>query len=65
MGIACLLERHLPENKLASLAEGGIGFLEDGDEVVMEGWCENRHTGRRFGFGECSGGVLPALNVYT
>lgn len=65
MGIACLLERHLPENKLASLAEGGIGFLEDGDEVVMEGWCVNRHSGRRFGFGECSGVVLPALNVYT
>ncbi|BCS20853.1 uncharacterized protein APUU_21285S [Aspergillus puulaauensis] len=65
MGIACLLERHLPENKLASLTEGQIGFLEDGDEVVMEGWCVNRHTGRRFGFGECSGVVLPALNVDT
>lgn len=50
---------------MASLAEGGIGFLEDGDEVVMEGWCVNRNTGRRFGFGECSGVVLPALNVYT
>lgn len=65
MGIACLLERHLSENKLATLTGNGIGFLEDGDEVVIEGWCVNRHTGKRFGFGECSGVVLPALAVDT
>ncbi|KAL4981650.1 hypothetical protein BDW68DRAFT_172048 [Aspergillus falconensis] len=63
IGIACLLERNLPQNKLSSLAETGIVFLEDGDEVVMEGWCINRHTGRRFGFGECRGVVLPALKA--
>ena len=35
-------------------------FLEDGDTVVLRGWCEA--PGRaRIGFGECRGEVLPAL----
>ena len=35
-------------------------FLEDGDAVVLRGWCEA--PGRaRIGFGECRGEVLPAL----
>ena len=33
-------------------------FLEDGDEVIMRGWCEK--DGLRIGFGECRGTVLPA-----
>ncbi|CAN5681864.1 fumarylacetoacetase [soil metagenome] len=32
-------------------------FLEDGDEVVMTGWCE-RAGYRRVGFGECRGVVV-------
>ena len=31
-------------------------FLEDGDEVIMRGWCE-RDGYRRIGFGECRGMV--------
>jgi fumarylacetoacetase len=34
-------------------------FLEDGDEVIVSGWCE-REGFRRIGFGECRGIVLPA-----
>ena len=34
-------------------------FLEDGDEVIMRGFCE-REGARRIGFGECRGIVLPA-----
>ncbi|MBP9665513.1 MAG: fumarylacetoacetase [Pyrinomonadaceae bacterium] len=34
-------------------------FLEDGDEVIMKGYCE-REGFRRIGFGECRGRVLPA-----
>ncbi|KAL4928976.1 uncharacterized protein BDV17DRAFT_298284 [Aspergillus undulatus] len=63
IGIACLLERNLPQNKLSALSDAGIVYLEDGDEVVMEGWAVNRETGGRIGFGECRGAVLPALNV--
>ncbi|HVS31047.1 MAG TPA: fumarylacetoacetase [Thermoanaerobaculia bacterium] len=34
-------------------------FLEDGDEVIMRGWCE-REGATRIGFGECRGLVLPS-----
>ncbi|XP_059613263.1 fumarylacetoacetase [Phlebotomus argentipes] len=33
-------------------------FLQDGDEVVIRGYCEGE--GKRIGFGSCSGVVLPA-----
>lgn len=35
-------------------------FLEDGDEVIMRGFCE-REGFARIGFGECRGTVLPAI----
>ena len=34
-------------------------FLEDGDAVVLRGWCEKAGAAR-IGFGECWGTVLPA-----
>lgn len=34
-------------------------FLEDGDQVIMRGWCQG--DGYRIGFGEVRGRVLPAL----
>jgi fumarylacetoacetase len=34
-------------------------FLEDGDEVIMKGFCE-REGFRRIGLGECRGRVIPA-----
>ncbi|MGI8408283.1 MAG: fumarylacetoacetase [Pyrinomonadaceae bacterium] len=34
-------------------------FLEDGDEVIMKGYCE-REGFRRIGFGECRGRILAA-----
>jgi fumarylacetoacetase len=36
-------------------------FLEDGDTVILRGWCE-RPGFVRIGFGECRGTVLPALS---
>jgi fumarylacetoacetase len=35
-------------------------FLEDGDTVILKGFCERPGT-RRIGFGECRGTVLPAV----
>ncbi len=35
-------------------------FLEDGDEVIMRGFCE-RAGAARIGFGECRGRVRPAI----
>jgi fumarylacetoacetase len=34
-------------------------FLEDGDEIIMRGFCE-REGFRRIGLGECRGRILPA-----
>ena len=34
-------------------------FLEDGDEIIMKGYCE-RESFRRIGFGECRGRVIRA-----
>ena len=35
------------------------GFLADGDEVTLRGFCERRGYAR-IGFGECTGVVVPA-----
>jgi fumarylacetoacetase len=34
-------------------------FIEDGDAIIMRGWCE-KPGAARIGFGECKGVVLPA-----
>jgi fumarylacetoacetase len=36
-------------------------YLEDGDAVVLRGWCE-KPGAARIGFGQCVGTVLPALS---
>ncbi|HSW04060.1 fumarylacetoacetase [Aquabacterium sp.] len=44
-----------------TLADGTQrGFLEDGDALMLRGWCE-RPGAARIGFGECRGVVLPAV----
>jgi fumarylacetoacetase len=37
-------------------------FLEDGDTVIIRGWCEKAGAAR-IGFGVCRGTLLPARNV--
>ncbi|XP_062921842.1 fumarylacetoacetase isoform X2 [Mobula hypostoma] len=37
-------------------------FLQDGDEVILTGFCQG--NGYRVGFGECAGKVLPAVQTY-
>ncbi|MED3562495.1 fumarylacetoacetase [Bacillus xiapuensis] len=36
-------------------------WLEDGDELIMTGWCQG--NGYRIGFGEVSGVIEPALEI--
>ena len=56
----CLLELTWRGAEPLSLPDGETRkFLEDGDEVVMRGWCE-REGYARVGFGECRGVVLGA-----
>jgi fumarylacetoacetase len=36
-------------------------FLEDGDELILRGYCE-REGAVRIGFGECRGRIEPAVS---
>ena len=57
----CLLELTWRGAEPVALAGGeSRKFLEDGDEVIMRGYCE-RPGATRIGFGECRGVVLPAV----
>ena len=38
-------------------------FLEDGDTVVLRGWCCNDDDYNMVGFGECVGTIEPALEL--
>lgn len=55
----CLLESTVGGAEPIDLEQGGTRcFLEDGDEVVMRGWCQGE--GYRVGFGEVKSVVLPS-----
>ena len=57
----CLLERTWRGSEPLALPGGETrAFLEDGDEVILAGFCA-RDGARRIGFGSCAGEVLPAL----
>ncbi|HEV8176525.1 MAG TPA: fumarylacetoacetase [Gemmatimonadales bacterium] len=54
----CLLELTMRGSEPVTLPTGEIRkFLEDGDEVIMRGYCERPGT-TRIGFGECRGVVI-------
>ncbi len=54
----CLQEITLLGRNPLTLSDGEIrASLEDGDEVIMRGWCE-REGFRRIGFGECRGVII-------
>ncbi len=56
----CLLELAWRGTRPLPLPDGtDRKFLEDGDEVILKGWCEAPGF-RRIGVGECRGVVLPA-----
>ncbi|MDQ3180506.1 MAG: fumarylacetoacetase [Acidobacteriota bacterium] len=56
----CLLEMTWRGTEPIELPNGEMRrFLEDGDEVIMKGFCE-REGFRRIGFGTCRGRILPA-----
>lgn len=56
----CLLEQSWKGTEPLTLPNGETRtFLEDGDEVVLRGFCE-RAGYARIGFGECRGRIAPA-----
>ena len=57
-----MLELSWKGTKPLDLGEGVTRkFLQDGDEVIMTGFCQG--NGYRVGFGECRGKILPTTNV--
>jgi fumarylacetoacetase len=56
----CMLELTWRGTEPVELPSGETRrFLEDGDEIIMRGYCE-REGFRRIGLGECRGKVVPA-----
>ncbi|HTS89485.1 MAG TPA: fumarylacetoacetase [Gemmatimonadales bacterium] len=56
----CLLERTWRGREPLTLPTGETrSFLEDGDEVILNGYCE-RPGARRIGLGECRGTIIAA-----
>jgi fumarylacetoacetase len=56
----CLLELTTKGAEPVKLPDGSErAFLEDGDEVILTGYCE-REGFARIGLGSCAGVVLPA-----
>lgn len=56
----CLLELTWRGSEPVALPWGETRtFLQDGDEVILRGYCE-REGARRIGFGECRAVILPA-----
>ena len=49
------LERHRADELAPAVTRS---FLEDGDSLVMRGWCQG--NGYRVGFGEVEGTIMPA-----
>lgn len=62
--LGCLYEVEMTKTPVMPAVAAGEsayypGYLEDGDEVVLEGWCENGSGEVVFGFGQCRGTVAP------
>ena len=56
----CLLELTWGGKNPIKLGNEERTFLEDGDEVTMQAWCQG--PGYRVGFGELKGTILPPLD---
>ena len=58
--LGCLYEA--AQTKTAILPQGNgkyeAGYLEDDDEIILEGWCEDSKGGVALGFGECRGRIV-------
>lgn len=56
----CMLERTWKGSKPLNLPTGeSRHFLQDGDEIILRGYCE-REGFARIGFGQCHGRIVPA-----
>ena len=57
-----MLELSWKGERPVKLSDGSTRtFIEDGDTVILRGYCQNEQV--RIGFGECKGKVLPARKI--
>lgn len=56
----CLFERTNGGQTALDLDDRKLIYFEDGDEVILSGFCQG--DGYRIGFGECRSRILPASN---
>nr|POF02499.1 fumarylacetoacetase [Quercus suber] len=61
--LGCLYEHERTKTRIMPQAHAGSayqdGYLEDGDEIIMEGSCEDASGNVVLGFGECRGRIVP------
>ncbi|KAK5172068.1 uncharacterized protein LTR77_003705 [Saxophila tyrrhenica] len=58
--LGCLFEAAQTKTQVLPKGSGQYeeGYLEDGDEVILEGWCEDQNGKPVLGFGECRGRIV-------
>ncbi|KAH7408961.1 putative fumarylacetoacetate hydrolase [Cadophora sp. MPI-SDFR-AT-0126] len=60
--LGCLYEATQAGTRFVTLEDGSqMRYLEDEDEIVLEGWCKEGNGEIALGFGDCRGKLLPAL----
>lgn len=61
--LGCLYEAERTKTPVLPPGDGPYkpGYLEDGDEIILEGWCEDENGRIALGFGECRGQITPAV----
>ncbi|KAH7083604.1 hypothetical protein FB567DRAFT_473367 [Paraphoma chrysanthemicola] len=60
--LGCLYEATHGGTQWVHLENGTkMKYLEDEDEIILEGWCKDKNGRTVLGFGDCMGKVLPSL----
>ena len=56
--LGCLFEATLDGQQSFAFDDGQkLQYLEDGDEIILEGWCGSKSVG----LGQCIGKILPSV----
>lgn len=58
--LGCLYEAERTKTRVLPQSENYDGYLEDGDVIILEGWCEDKDGKVALGFGQCAGRILLA-----
>ena len=60
--MGCLYEATQSGAITLTLPDGKqLTYLNDGDEISFEAWCEDGSGEVKLGFGECKGVLLPSV----